>query len=238
MRKLIAAVLMVVVLTSGLLVGCRGVLTGSGNLKTKEYTFTDFTKVEISNAFQFDISQSNSYSVSITADDNVLEKVEVTKTGDTLKIGLESIPSIGSITLESEVTMPQLRGLNISGASRGTISDFNSAANLDIEASGASIVTGDITTADARLDISGASTVQLEGSAGNLTANASGASRCNLSGFKVNNANVTFSGASSGSVNLNGKLDADLSGASKLSYIGEPIMGNINTSGASTLSKK
>ena len=54
----------------------------------------------------------------------------------------------------------------------------------------------------------------------------------------VNNADVRLSGATSGTVNLNGRLDADLSGASKLSYLGEPTMGNINTSGASTLSKK
>jgi len=71
-----------------------------------------------------------------------------------------------------------------------------------------------------------------------MTADVSGASRFNLGGFMVNNADVTFSGASNGTVNLSGKLDANLSGASKLSYIGEPTMGNVNTSGASTLSKK
>jgi hypothetical protein len=59
-----------------------------------------------------------------------------------------------------------------------------------------------------------------------------------LAGFTVNNADVSLSGASNGTVNLSGKLDANLSGASKLEYIGEPTMGAINTSGASTISKK
>jgi len=134
--------------------------------------------------------------------------------------------------------MPQLRGLAASGASRGTISDFSSAENLDLDVSGASKVTGDITAGDADFEISGASTVQLEGSANNMDANVSGASRFNLGGFTVNNANVTFSGASTGTVNLSGKLDANLSGASKLSYIGEPTMGTMNITGASTLNKK
>ena len=80
MKRAMAAVLVVVLFASGLLAGCGGVLTGSGNLKTEEYTF--FTSVEISSAFQFDISQSSSYGVSITADDNVLEQVEVTKEGN------------------------------------------------------------------------------------------------------------------------------------------------------------
>ena len=238
MKRAIAAVLMVVIITSGLLVGCGGVLTGSGNLKTEEYAFSDFNKVEVSSAFEFEISQSSSYSISVIADDNVIEKVQVSKLGDTLRIGLGAITRLGPVTLKATVTMPQLRGLDISGASRGTVSDFSSAENLDLNVSGASKVTGEITSGDANFEISGASTVQLEGSANNMVANVSGASRFNLGGFIVNNANVTFSGASTGTANLNGRLDADLSGASKLSYIGEPIMGNINTSGASAINKK
>jgi len=78
----------------------------------------------------------------------------------------------------------------------------------------------------------------LDGSANDMVASVSGASRLNLDDFTVNNADVSFSGASSGTINLDGRLDADLSGASRLSYIGEPTMGTINTSGASTLSKK
>ena len=78
----------------------------------------------------------------------------------------------------------------------------------------------------------------MEGSANDIVVDASGANRVKLAAFPVSNADVSLGGASSGTVNLDGRLDADLSGASKLSYIGEPTMGTINTSGASTLSKK
>jgi hypothetical protein len=239
MKKLIILIFIVTLLSAyGLMIGCEFVLTGSGDLKTEEYDFSDFNRVEVSSAFEFEVSQSNSYSISITADDNVIEKVQVTKEGDILKIGLATIPRLGSLTLKAVVTMPYLRGLAISGASRGTISGFSSADDADIAVSGASKVTGDLKAGDVDFEVSGASTVQLEGSANNITANVSGASRFNLGGFMVNNADVTFSGASTGTVNLSGKLDANLSGASKLSYVGEPTMGDINTSGASTLKKK
>ena len=238
MKKLIAAILIIALLANGLLVGCGGILTGSGNLKTEEYSFSDFNKVEISSAFNFEISKSSSYSVSVTADDNIIEKVRVTKEGDILKIGLQPFIRLGSVTLRANVVMPQLHGLDVSGASRGTVSEFSSIEDIDIKVSGASRVTGDITGGDAEFDISGASSIQLEGSATNIVADVSGASSFDLSSFKVNNANIDISGASTGTVNLSGRLDADLSGASKLSYIGEPTMGNVNTSGASTLSKK
>jgi ABC-type oligopeptide transport system substrate-binding subunit len=47
MKKTIVVVLMAVLLTSGLLVGCvEGVVKGSGNLDTQEFNFSDFTHVE------------------------------------------------------------------------------------------------------------------------------------------------------------------------------------------------
>ena len=91
---------------------------------------------------------------------------------------------------------------------------------------------------DAIFMLSGASKVELDGSAKDINVNASGASQVKLSRFSVDNAQVLLSGASTGTIYLDGTLDADLSGASKLSYIGEPTMGNVNTSGGSTLSKK
>ncbi len=239
MKKLIVVVFIVtVLLISGLMVGCGFVLTGSGDLETKEYAFTDFNRVEVSSAFEFEVRQSGSYSISVTADDNVIEKVRVTKDGDTLKIGLETIPRLGSLTLKAVVTMPHLSALIISGASRGIVSDFSSTSDVNIRVSGASKVEGNITAGDADFNVSGASIVQLQGSAKDIVANVSAASHFHLGDFTVNNANLTFSGASTGTVNVSGRLDANLSGASKLSYIGEPTMGTINTSGASALSKK
>lgn len=235
---LVAAVAVLCTLLILNLRGWPGGLIGSGNLETEEYAFTNFTKVEISTAFEFEIQQSNSYNISVTADDNVMDYVQVSQDGQTLKIGLRTVTWFGPKTLRASVTMPELRGLTVSGASRGDIYDFSSTEDLDITVSGASRVTGDITAGNVEFDISGASTIQLEGSANDIDANVSGASSLNLDDFTVNNADVNFSGASSGTVNLNGRLDANLSGASRLWYIGEPTTTDINTSGASTVSKK
>jgi len=241
---IIIAIVAVVAVISTMLVlrGCPGGLIGSGNLETEAYDFTDFTEVEIGSAFEFEIKQSGSYSINVTADDNVMEYVQVSKDGQTLKIGLRTGLGIFlgpvSATLRASVTMPQLSGLTVSGASRGTVSGFSSTEDLDITVSGASRVTGDITAGNVGFGISGASTIQLEGSANDIDANVSGASHFNLEAFTVHNADINFSGASSGTVNLNGRLDANVSGASRLWYMGEPTSTDINTSGASTVSKK
>jgi len=237
---IITAVVAVVGVICAVLVlrGWPGVLIGSGNLETEEYAFANFTRVEISSAFEFEIRQSSSYGINVTADDNVIDYVQVSQDGQTLKIRVGGVPSFRRVTLKASVTMPQLGGLTVSGASRGTVSDFSCTDAVSIAVSGASRVTGDITAGDIEFDVSGASTVQLEGSADDMVAIISGASCFSLGDFTVNNANVNVSGASTGTINLDGRLDANVSGASTLLYIGDPIMGAINVSGASTLKKK
>lgn len=259
MNRIITIVIVVLLLAAVVSAGCIGAqIRGSGNLKTETYDLGDFDKVDIGYAFKVNIVQDGYFKVEVTADDNVFKYIRVTKMGNTLRIQVDPVTLIGSPTLEADISMPKLTGLEFSGATSGTVSGFDSADDLDLDLSGASsldlngITAGDIkfdvsgaSKADGDLyagnidfDVSGASTVKLEGSGADIVIDGSGASNVDLEDFEVNNADVALSGASKSIVNLTGKLDADLSGASNLKYIGEPAMGTVNTSGGSNLSKK
>lgn len=231
-------------------------IIGSGNLVTEGMDFSDFTIVEVGTAFEVEIAQSSSYSVDITADDNLFDYIRVSKTGEKLEIRLKSGYSYHSVTLRAEITMPELYELELSGATSGTVEGFSSshkfvldisgassldlvdmsAGDIEIDLSGASTVNGGITSSgDARFTLSGASTIELEGAANDLRINVGGASHLELSDFPVHNANVNLSGASHTTLNLDGRLDANLSESSHLLYTGEPTLGDIDTSGGSTV---
>jgi hypothetical protein len=75
------------------------------------------------------------------------------------------------------------------------------------------------------------------GGGSKIIASCSGGSRLGFGNFKVDDAEINLSGGSQGTVRVDGNLDADLSGGSQLHYIGNPILGNINTSGGSSISK-
>lgn len=210
-------------------------------MATQEFYFSDFTCVDVRGAFEVEIVRSDSYGVIVDASPSALKHVEVSKRGETLTLGQKWRifgwrPRV--IRPKARISLPLLKGLSLHGATKGTISGFSSSEHFKLNLSGASRVTGKIEGGDADFDISGASSVQLTGSAKDVVIEAAGASRVNLGEFPVQNAKLEFSGASSGTVNIDGRLDANLSGASRLSYIGEPTMGDIKTSGASTLSKK
>jgi hypothetical protein len=226
----------IVIVTIAIITSLLLPIVGCEPMRTQTYDYTDFNRVEVGYAFRVEITRSDSYSISITAPENVFSVIHVSKVGEALRIGLTSpIPLSGA---KATITMPDLRDLNFSGATKGTITGFSSSNDFSVELSGASGLEGDIQAGDTVVRLSGASKAKLEGSAKDISIDASGASGIDLSRFPVNNAQILLSGASNSTVNLSGRLDADLSGASKLSYIGEPTMGNINTSGGSTLSKR
>jgi hypothetical protein len=224
-------------------------------MATWEYDFADFTSVNVSSAFTVDITRSDSYWVSITANENLLDYLDVCQVGKTLYIGLKRAIYTNT-RQEATITLPELRKLGLSGASRGSLSGFSSTGSLEFDVSGASALTiasltagdtefdisgasrvnGALETEDCDFDISGASTVDLEGSGNDANIDASGASSVRLANFPVANARIDLSGASQATLNLSGTLDASLSGASHIKYLGEATLGNIKTSGASTVS--
>lgn len=235
MPKCILFALMVV----ALFLSACAVIPGAGNVVTREETFTDFNKVDVSDAFTVDISQGDTFRVVIRIDENVVQYLEVVKEGSTLKIGLKPAAiGIGPRTLEAEITMPELTGLELSGASHGAISGFKSTKGLDVQVSGASHLSGDIEAGDARFDISGASHATLTGSGQDVTIDASGASHVDLADFPVADASVEAGGASNVTVNASGRLDVGASGASHVHYVGNPTLGTIDTSGGSSLGRR
>ena len=235
------------------------ILLAPSYLVTEDQDFKDFTIVSVGHAFEVKITQSSTYSINITADEYVsvsetgkdeytreltFDYIQVTKTDNTLTVGLkpgytyQPTHLTRPLVLRAEIEMPQLHELSLSGATHGTVEGFISTHELVLAISGASYLDLDTSAGDIEIHLSGASHLNGEGSASNLVAEVLGASHLDLSALPVQDADVLLSGASWATISLDGQLDADLSGASHLQYIGEPIMGNIQTSGDSTVEQK
>jgi hypothetical protein len=231
----------------------------NGPITTQDYNFTDFTGIQVGSAFQLDVTPSDTYKVSITAGKNVLDRVNVSQSGSILKIEITGWNLLWhwQTTPRVTITMPVLKELNLSGASQGSALGFKSTEDFQLKMSGASHLDMDMVTGDFTADISGASSatgqltatgsdikltgasqIELTGSGGNIKLHASGASHADTAYFTVNNADIEFSGASHGILDVSGRLDVTLSGASSLEYRGNSTLGTVDVSGASDLEHK
>jgi len=247
----------VIILACLTALGCYGAIRGSGNIVTRSYEYTDFSRVEISSAFDVEIVPGTAFSISVTTDENIFDFIRVSQTDNVLKIAMGPGYSYFPSVLMARVVMPDIESLSAFGASRVDVSGFTFEHEFTADISGASIleftgvmmgdisldagtasrIQGVVQAIDLAFEVTGASRVNLTGNARNVHITGGGASNIDISLLEAQNATVGLSGASSAVVNITGRLDAGLTGASHLKYIGEPELGNINLSDFSTVSQ-
>ncbi|MCJ7605324.1 MAG: DUF2807 domain-containing protein, partial [Dehalococcoidales bacterium] len=119
MKKLTLAIAVILVLVTGLvLTGCywEDRNEDEGDRTTKQYAFTDFTEIKIGDAFHLEVIPSDTFSISITAGDKVMEKLEVSVSGEKLIIDIDGWFFNFSRSPEAVITLPVLEGLDLSGA--------------------------------------------------------------------------------------------------------------------------
>jgi hypothetical protein len=260
MKQFIIVIAIIGVIIAGTaLTGCVRVNLAekNGPITTKNYDFTDFTGIDIGYAFELVVTPSANYSVSISAVENVLKHINIHQDGTILVFEVDGWTDIwfsGWYNPKVNITMPVLTDLKLSGASKANVTGFNSEHDFDLRVSGASEIDLDMTTGDfvtelsgashvdghliaasSHMELSGASHIKLTGSGGDIRLEGSGASDVDLKGYTVDDVNIDFSGASHISLDINGRLDVSLSGVSSLDYTGNPVLGNIDITGSSSM---
>lgn len=215
-----------------------GDIRGSGNTVSLQQDFSGFSKVDAHHNCRLQITRGENFSVVVRIDDNLADHLRVEKDGDTLSIGLKRGFNYRNVTLEADVTMPDLEGVGLSGASRGEVLGFRFDHDFELDLSGASGFRADMDTGDVSIDMSGASDVELTGRGGNVYVSSSGASSADLGDFEARDVEVDLSGASSVTARVNGRLRGDASGASSVYFSGDPTRVKVNKSGGARVVRR
>ena len=212
----------------------------SADKVTKTFNYKDFTSIDVSSGMYLNVTQSDSYGIEIKADESDFKYLKVEKDGETLKIYFHK--SFFSFfkrhnKVEINITMPALKGLDLSGGSHANIKVDNASKSFSADLSGGSYLEGNFTCGDVYFNMSGGSGVNMTGKGRNLKIEGSGGSKFKLKDFSVNNVNADLSGGSHATVTMNGTLNTEQSGGSRITYYGNMTLGQTDFSGGSGVSK-
>ncbi len=202
---------------------------------TQTYGLTSFNRLDMGSAFTITVQQASTFSIVATGDRRNLDDLDVYVQNNTLMARYRNNRNRKYETA-FVITMPTLRGVSFSGASRSDITGFKNQDNLDIELSGASKGAFSVSAARTNVILSGASQLQLDGEAANLLGELSGASNLQAFDYPAQKASIGVSGASKANVNVSNALVIDASGASVVRYRGNPSVEQ-HVSGASKVQK-
>jgi len=257
--KYIAMAVLLVAVAIAPCAACAGSATGSGRPMTRQYDLKDFSEVKMGDLFggvDADVTAADTYSISVTMPEDLFQYLDVSKSGQTLRITTRRI-LFGSDRPKVSVGMPDLYKADYSGGSAGRISGFKSshdmlvlcsgggnlaldfeAGRTEIDLSGGGTLTGRLVCLDCRINVSGGSRMELAGTgSGTTQLQASGGSQVLLGGLTVRKADVTMSGGANAVMSVTDQLGVNLSGGAGLRYNGNPQITRQIISGFSEFSR-
>jgi len=193
----------------------------------------DFQEVALEGVGTLVIAQGDTESLTIDAEPKVLRRIETEVVNGKLTIRPDrSFKTREPITYS--LTVKQLTGIELAGAGRVEAAQL-SADQFRIAANGAGAVAIDNLTANT-LDVTAAGNVQAElaGTVDSQTVVIRDAAKYAAANLGSRLASVTASGAAQIAVNVSESLDAHVSGAAHVEYIGDPDVTE-DVSGAGSL---
>jgi hypothetical protein len=208
----------------------------SGNSKSETRNVAAFDEISVRNAVKLILTQSDSYSVKVVADENVLPYVETKVSGSTLSIGMKETFEFNNYsTITVYVSFRQLNALQLFGASTVETTNGIESKSFRISSSGASKISMQIETTGLDVALNGASYATLTGKAAKATITVNGASDLKAQDFVMNDATVECMGASRANIYVRDSLDVHASGASSVKYSGPVKNITKDTNGVSTI---
>jgi hypothetical protein len=222
-------------LASLLFLSCDTGIVGNGEVQTRTKSIGDFTRLEVSGNFNLFLSQTGKPGLRIEADENIMDIIKITETGNKLEIYSE-LNIIRARKKDIYISFDQLKEIELGGALEVRGENQLNFNTLEIYGGGAADVNLNIKSDLLRIDISGAGDFDLEGEVRNADLIISGAGGFDLLDLRTERMKVKISGAAHARVYATEDLDVEISGAGAVRYRGNPEISR-NISGIGTLKK-
>jgi len=178
-------------------------ITGSGNMITQERDITNFDKIEINSYGRLIIKQESKESLKIEGEENILSKLDTEVINNKLTIKFKK--SLNIIPTKELIYYLSVKDLT-SLVSNGTVS----------------ISGEDLTLKNISIKLNGAEKVTMLGTVEKQKIEINGAGYYDAQGFESKDCTIILNGAGGAAVKVSGTLNASISGAGSIKYIGNP----------------
>lgn len=217
MIKKYALIAMAALIGLLVLAGCGlSGIKGSGVIVKEERTVTEFTRVAASGISSVTFLHGSEVSVTVEADNNLLELLETRVENGVLHLGAKNGTLIIEGTVNYTVTSPMVDEIVLSGSATGEA--------LAVNQEKLSVI------------LSGSATIALAGEVNTFTLVQSGSSTLNAFLLTAQQVNATMSASTSAQLTAETALSATLSGSASLVHRGGGVVEQVVT-GSATVQK-
>ncbi len=222
--KIILALIpsLMIILTIGACKKESECVDGNGDYKIDTRQPGDFNRIVSNGAFNINYSQTNSTSVDVFAESNILPIIQTTVTDQTLIIQVQDDGCYNAQQpVEVTLTSPDLKAVTLNGSETYTANNLK-LDNLDMETTGSAMVNSSLDLNELTVTLSGSGNYTLVGSANTSRFNIPGSGNIFASVFVTDSCEVILSGSGDIHIYVTKYLKVMISGSGSVYYKGNP----------------
>lgn len=213
------------------------VVRGSGDITSESRDVEPFNEIRLEGAGQLVITQGDTPSLEISAEDNIIDELTSEVVDDTLILGYRD-QSWRRTVIPTEVirytlTVTDLVNITLNGAGEATMEELDT-ESLEVAINGAGRIDINelIGVEFLEANITGAGTIVLAGEAENQSITIDGAGSYRAEDLHATTAEIEINGLGNATVWTDETLDIAINGAGNLTYYGSPnVTQNITGAG-------
>ena len=203
------------------MISCTG-QQGSGNALTQTRRVSDFNRIYVKGSMQLNITQSDTYSVMVTADDNVVNGI-LTPVKDGRLI-IENRKHVNHADIIVNITTPTINNIEIVGSTETCISGKFNVHDIDIHLDGSGNFLCNELESDGivRFFTKGSTNVNVSGHATSFACKCEGSGNIIADHLEAGNVTARLNSSGNVFVKTNGTLNVAISASGSLFYNGTP----------------
>ncbi len=213
-----------------------GGIKGEGPVVETSRSVSSFNKIDNSIGATVYISKSaDQQEIKIKGQQNILDILTTKVSGNELNIGFSKNVR-NHERIEIWISIPEVKGLEITGSGKIEVKDSFDADKLELNISGSGKITGPVSGRNLRGEIDGSGEISVDGQSDDakLTINGSGNLKLNK---PVKAVKIEINGSGFVKVEPEDNLDVEINGSGTVEYVGNPSKVNQEVNGSGRIRK-
>lgn len=214
-------------------------ISGNGDIITKTRSVGDYDKIAVSGSFDVKLLKGKEGTISIKANENLMEYILTEVTNGNLKIKPKKGYRINS-KKNIVITVPYeaIDAISLAGSGDVYSEDVIDSSNLKLSLAGSGNLNLNVSAKNLTSTIAGSGNMVLKGNSNEFTCSVTGSGNINGYALKATIAVVKIAGSGNIKVNVIQEIHAKNVGSGNIYYLGNPAIEKITSIGSGSIKKK
>ncbi|MCJ8210685.1 DUF2807 domain-containing protein [Mucilaginibacter sp. RS28] len=200
-----------------------------------------FSKIASAGSFNVHVTLGNTESLKISADDDIIDKIETVVEDETLKIRFKksedgSWKNYRYNKVDIYVTAKALNGISNAGSGNINVDGKIKSESFRAVLSGSGSIKGSVNANELNASIAGSGSISLSGSSDNVKVLISGSGELKAKELTAENATLSIAGSGNAYIKADKEIEARIAGSGSVYYTGSAVV-NSHTTGSGRVTR-